>query len=533
VRAFANLRGWLLAASVLSTAACSGDSANGGAGNPDTGSGGTTVTGSGGSPANNPGGSGGSGSTVNPGSGGNIASGAGGTGGALGDGSTSTGGSGAIDRQPDGGGTAQSDAGDAGASVMPSADDLIAAPDGQDAAAGTLDAPTTLTAAITRIGAGHSIYLRGGSYAYAVQVTIARDNSGDDGQQKTIAPYQNEAPVLDFSSQPYGSSGNARGLQIEGSYWHVIGLEVMNSADNGIYVAGNSNVIEGCVVHGNHDTGLQLGRYASSATSQADWPSNNLILNCESYDNYDAPPGSGENADGFAAKLTVGTGNVFRGCVSHNNIDDGWDLYTKSDTGAIGGVTIDQCIAHHNGTLTDGTTNTNGDRNGFKLGGEKIAVAHTVTRSVAFANGKDGFTWNSNPGAIRLSNTLSIDNGASNYRFGDNSTQTQAVFTNNVSFRTASGGDDDKTIGTDAANSNCWLPNTNSKGLMVTAADFAHPLANPTIARKADGSIDFAPFALAGGSDLANAGAVPAGTLPFDAAAYYKDDPDLGAVETQ
>ncbi len=29
-----------------------------------------------------------------------------------------------------------------------------------------------------------------------------------------------------------------------------------------------------------------------------------------------------------------------RNCVSHHNIDDGWDLYTKSDTGPIGAITV-------------------------------------------------------------------------------------------------------------------------------------------------------------------------------------------------
>lgn len=450
--------------------------------------------------------------------------------GAGGQPSASQGGTGGA---PTGGtGPSPGGAGEGGSgAVTPTDDDLIATPDGQADAAGTLAAPTTLTAAITRIGAGHTIYLRAGTYSYNAQITIARDNSGTMAQPKTISAYQDEAPTLDFSSQPYGASSNPRGLQINGSYWHVIGLSVKGSADNGIYIAGNHNVIERCVTHGNRDTGLQLGREASS-TPQADWPSDNLILNCESYDNYDAPPGSGENADGFAAKLTTGPGNVFRGCVSHHNIDDGWDLYTKTDTGAIGGVTLDQCIAHHNGTLTDGTTNGNGDRNGFKLGGERIAVAHTVTRSIAFANGKDGFTWNSNPGAIRLSNTLSVDNGASNYRFGDNATPTQAVFTNNVSFRTSAGGDDDKHIGSDVANSNAWSPNQNAQAPAVSGADFAHPLANPSISRNADGSIDFSPFALAAGSNLINAGALPAGELPFDAT-YYVGDPDLGAVEAQ
>jgi hypothetical protein len=416
----------------------------------------------------------------------------------------------------------------------PQPGDLFVAPDGTDSAAGSQSEPTTLQTALTKVAAGHTIFVRAGTYELADQVTIERENSGQDGQPKQLFAYGDEKPVLDFSKEPYGKDSNARGLQINGSYWHIKGLTVFKAADNGIYVAGNHNVIENCVVHGNRDTGLQLGRYASSAETMADWPSDNLILNCESYDNYDAPPGGGENADGFAAKLTVGTGNVFRGCVSHNNIDDGWDLYTKTDSGAIGAVTIDQCVAHHNGTLTDGTTNANGDRNGFKLGGEDIAVGHIVARSVAFANGKDGFTWNSNPGAIHLSNTLAFDNTDGNYRFGDSSTMTQAVFTNNVSVWTkTSSTQSDKTAGDDADGSNCFWNKTASMskgGITVTAKDFAQPLDQAVVTRASDGSPDLSAFALAKDSPLINAGVVPAQPLPFPAS-YYKDAPDLGAVE--
>jgi hypothetical protein len=434
-------------------------------------------------------------------------------------------------------GPLSNDAGNAAPNLQ--AMDLVVSPDGKDSASGTQAEPTTLSAALTRVTPGHTIYVRAGKYTFDAQITIEQANSGTADQPKRLWAFGDDKPVLDFSAEPYGKDSNPRGLQINADHWHVKGLTVQGAADNGIYVAGKANVIENCIVHGNRDTGLQIGRSASSMTQLADWPSDNLILNCESYDNYDAPPGSGENADGFAAKLTVGTGNVFRGCVSHNNIDDGWDLYTKSDTGAIGPVTIDQCISYHNGTLTDGTTNSNGDRNGFKLGGESIAVAHVVTRSVAFGNGKNGFTWNSNPGAIRLSNTLAFDNAAGNYKFGDSSTTTQAVFTNNVSFwTTTSGVQSDKALGSDADSSNCWWTTSgsaaskNAKGLVVSAADFAAALDGAKVLRGADGSPDFTPFKLASGSDLIDAGALPAGALPFDPA-YYKGKPDLGAVESQ
>ena len=103
--------------------------------------------------------------------------------------------------------------------------------------------------------------------------------------------------------------------------------------------------------------------------------------------------------------------------MAHNNIDDGWDLYTKTDTGPIGPVTIEDSLAYDNGTLSNGGQAGNGDRNGYKLGGEDIAVNHIVRRSIAFDNGKHGFTYNSNPGTMTISNNLSIDNTERNFNF--------------------------------------------------------------------------------------------------------------------
>jgi hypothetical protein len=411
---------------------------------------------------------------------------------------------------------------------------LYASPDGKAGAVGSSSAPMELSAGLEALAAGDTLLLQTGTYAYSVQLTVAVGHSGQAGKEICLFAAPSAKPVMDFTGQPYASDGNPRGLEIDASYWHVRGLEVKGSADNGIYVAGNHNTIENCVTDKNRDTGLQIGRRANAA--QADWPADNLILNCESYDNYDLPPGGGENADGFACKLTAGPGNVFRGCVSHNNIDDGWDFYTKTDTGPIGPVTLDQCVAYGNGTLTNGTSNANGDRNGFKLGGADIAVAHLVTRCVAFANGKNGFTWNSNPGATRLANNLAFDNAEGNYNFGNSSTPTQAVFTNNLSFWTKAGAASDKYLGSDYQNSNCWWDkskgSTSAKSLVVAAADFATPLAAAKVARNPiTGAPDLSVFRLAASSKLRDAGVVPQGPLPFVPAAYYAGVPDLGAVE--
>ncbi len=380
----------------------------------------------------------------------------------------------------------------------PSTGALYVSPSGSASAAGTESAPTTLDSAIMRIGSGQTIYMRGGTYNYSTTIRIQPGNSGTASAKKNIVAYGSEIPVLNFSAMAESSTN--RGLAIDGDYWYVKGIIVEQAGDNGIFIGGDYNTIERCVTRKNHDSGLQLSRYDSSFTSISDWPSNNLILQCESYDNADS---TAENADGFACKLTTGPGNVFRGCVSHNNIDDGWDLYTKTDTGAIGPVTIEYCIAYNNGVLSDGSTSGSGDKNGFKLGGEDISVNHTVRYCIAFRNGKHGFTYNRNLGTITFSNNTSCYSAERNFNF-DGGT---SVFRNNLSLES---GDTDRILGSTLnPDYNCWWGDSgtiNTKGLVVTTADFAS-LTVGSIVFNSDGTLDYGNFLkLVSGSDLIGSG---------------------------
>lgn len=391
---------------------------------------------------------------------------------------------------------------------------LYVAPTGTDSNPGTLAAPTTLPKAIVTIAAGGTIFMRGGTYNYSAGVTIAYGNNGS----KRIEAYAGEVPDLNFSGQATADAN--RGLTINGNNWYIKGLTVERAGDNGIYLGGSNCTIELCTTQFNKDTGLQLGRYGSSATT-AQWPANNLILNCTSHDNQD--PGN-ENADGFACKLTTGSGNVFRGCISHHNIDDGWDFYAKTDTGPIGPVTLDGCVAYANGSLSNGSGSGSGDKNGFKLGGSGIAVAHVVRRCVAFNNGHHGFTDNDNPGPISVTNNTSFNNAVSNYSFREGGTH---VFTNNLSFQGVSS---DKTTGTLVSNSNVfWVSgaSSNGKGLVVSAADFVSVAAPSSVGRNSDNTPNLGNFlALATGSDLINAGVTASGIT------YSGSAPDLGARES-
>ncbi|WP_236567786.1 right-handed parallel beta-helix repeat-containing protein [Nocardiopsis sp. FR6] len=321
----------------------------------------------------------------------------------------------------DGGDTPPTDGG--GDTPPPSGDEFFVAPSGRDSASGTESDPTTLTSAIDRIEPGGTIYMRGGTYDFSGTVHIEPGNDGLPNDRNELFAHPGETPVLNFSAQSEDSSN--RGLANGGDWWHINGLVVERAGDNGILLGGDNNVIERVTSRYNRDTGLQLSRYTAGAP-RAEWPSNNLIVSSVSHDNADS---DGEDADGFAPKLTVGEGNVFRYTVAYNNIDDGYDLFTKSDTGPIGAVTIEHSLAFGNGSLSDGSQHSDGDRNGFKLGGSGIEVDHHIHHTIAFENGKHGFTYNSNPGTMTVSNNLSVGNQERNFQFDGGS----SVFRNNTS----------------------------------------------------------------------------------------------------
>ena len=331
--------------------------------------------------------------------------------------------------------------------------DLYVSPSGKSTAAGTQNAPMDLLTAINSISAGYTIWMEEGTYKayelYGAPIVIAESNSGAEGAYKTISSINGGTVTIDFSGM--AELGSNRGIVLDGSYWHFYDIDICNAGDNGMLLSGDNNIIELCQFYANHDSGLQISRYNTSADTIDLWPSNNLILNCTAFDNKDEA--TCENADGFAAKLTCGEGNVFDGCISYCNSDDGWDLYAKPATGSTGVVTIKNSVAFGNGKLTNGEGSANGDMNGFKLGGsnKQCPTPHVVTNCIAFNNGATGFTDNGNGGAVTLTNCTSVNNGmynAAKANYMCYRTSKDAAYTNLLSYAEKKTAATDQFLGT-------------------------------------------------------------------------------------
>ncbi len=379
---------------------------------------------------------------------------------------------------------------------------------GSDSNSGTSSSSAfaSLAYAVTKLSAGDVLYVSSGTYNESDSPIVIQTN-GSSSSPITISGSSSSRPVFYFDGN---ESSSNRGVVMDGNYWIWKNIVIENAGDNGMLLSGDNNTIQNCVFKGNHDTGLQLSRYNTSASSISQWPSNNYIVDCEAYDNCDS---DNEDADGFAAKLTCGTGNVFERCVSHHNIDDGWDLYTKSDTGPIGVVTFYDCVAHSNGTLSDGSASGSGDKNGYKLGSSSNTVNHILVGCVAFNNGKHGFTDNGNIGSIKFINLTSYNNGDYNYHTRDNASHT---FLNCISYQ-----GQDRIVGTASESHNALIDSDFDFDYTVSSSDF-ESLSPGSNADPCSGSF----LHLASSSAL-----IDAGSTSSYLESYVGSAPDLGAIE--
>lgn len=403
-------------------------------------------------------------------------------------------------------------------------------PDGTSKGDGSAKNPMDIYTAVKTAEAGDKILLTGGTYNLTSTLTVERgiDGTAEAPIYLMADPSAAERPVFNFG-------GKCAGMVIAGDYWYFQGFDVTKSANGqkGIQLSGSNDTLDQIHTYRNGNTGIQVSRYLNTDTFE-DWPANNTILNCTSFLNADS---GYEDADGFAAKLTVGEGNVFDGCIAAYNADDGWDLFAKVETGAIGSVTIQNSVAYMNGYDLDANGNIidAGNGNGFKMGGSSITGKHQLINSVAFANKAKGIDSNSCPD-IKVTNSTSFNNGSFNVALYTNDAANTAFTANGIiSYRNDGGVDDQfKLKGTQVESdvygtanyymiggvsinsegstvSDSWFTSVDSAAAIGSGMTSASTDLIAGITRNADGTINMNGFLTLSSSAAANTGAVVSG----------------------
>ncbi|MET7652869.1 right-handed parallel beta-helix repeat-containing protein [Streptomyces sp. NPDC005486] len=343
---------------------------------------------------------------------------------------------------------------------------------GAEAASPTVTVSTTaqLESAVRNAVAGAVIQVRGGTYYPTA--TLKSTASGTVLDRITLQAYGSEKVRIDGSKLPAGSwlAG------IHGSYWTVQNLTFRSSPAQGLVITSSTGgIFKNLVTGDNGDTGFTL---------RGDNTVNNLVQNLDSSGNYDAA-GHGRNADGIAIKFGSGSGNRITGARLYDNSDDGLDLWQFSTP-----VTIEHSWAFGNGKNRWSDSAFEGNGNGFKLGGGGVSVAHLVEDNAAWDNALNGFTENSNTGAIVLNRNTAYANIEAGFYF----TTGRARLARNLAVGDKAGPDKLGSSAGSAANS--WDGGVGTPAFVSTDATTAYG------ARKADGSLPATAFLTTGSTAI-------------------------------
>ncbi|MFE7898585.1 chondroitinase-B domain-containing protein [Streptomyces sp. NPDC057424] len=292
---------------------------------------------------------------------------------------------------------------------------LAALPTQAQAATVVVSNSSDLSSALKNATPGTVIQVRGGTYHPSA--TLQSTANGTSSSPITLTPYGSETVKIDGSNLPAGSWI----FKLTADYWNVSGITFQNSPD--------SAVVCGSCTGTNWNNIKTINGGDSGFTLTGDGTVNNTVKNIDSYGHYDAA-NHGENADGIAVKYGSGTGNRITGARLFNNSDDGIDLWSFSSP-----VTIEHTWAFGNGKNRWADSAFAGDGNGYKLGGDGEVVAHVVNNSAAWDNTGNGFTENSNRGAIVINRTTAYANAKWGYYFATGS----ARLGKNLAVRNGSG----------------------------------------------------------------------------------------------
>lgn len=327
---------------------------------------------------------------------------------------------------------------------------IYVAPQGDDAAAGTIDAPlATLPAAYRLTEGGDTVCFRGGTYnvtdsqvmkikgVYAF--VFALEKAGTAEHRTCYMGYPGERPVFDFSALMLDGRHRFAAFYLGADYVHLRNFDIV-----GVPVRIKGHTQSECVSarRGSHcivediamHDGMAIGYYQKRG-------SHNLVVDCDAYNNYDdySEGPYGGNVDGFGCHVfdTFEVGNVFRRCRAWRNSDDGFDLISCAAP-----VEIDHCMAFYNGYCPSSnpadTVNfvSAGDGNGFKAGGwgmnkrktkcPDVCPSHYIHHSLAYRNKAHGFYANHHLAGNTWENNTSCGN-RSNYNMLNRKNTIEAI----------------------------------------------------------------------------------------------------------
>lgn len=241
--------------------------------------------------------------------------------------------------------------------------------------------PCSLATALSKLKAGDTLFLKGGTYSLSMnglkRVTISKD--GTASNPIIIESYPGEKAIIEGSSlSPYINEERKYGsIQLSGDYIKFRKIEIRNMPEKGIYINANHVTVEGCIIHHNGLSGIN----ASSVTGVS--IRNNIVHHNSDYSlginkwNYD----NGDNADGISTSNCQSA--IIENNTVYNNSDDGIDCWGSNNT------LMRYNKSYSNGMLSDGSKAGKGNGKGIKTGG-KNSRNNTASFNLVWNNYSSG-----------------------------------------------------------------------------------------------------------------------------------------------
>lgn len=244
----------------------------------------------------------------------------------------------------------------------------------------TEPSPCTIQTAISQVVAGDVVFLRGGTYF--VTANLRFDKSGTSGNPIIFESYPGETAIFDGAQLPINSWAE---LVVTGNYQHFRSLRIRNFPKRGMEINASNIVVEGCEVHDNKLSGIQILS-----------GSNNIIQHNTVYSNSDvgltgAPYNDGGNANGIAA--TNGSNHQILNNLVYLNSDDNIDTFKA----------IDARVAYN--VVHSAGTGPNGEGHGIKAGGPPPNTGTIVEYNLAYSNKAAGINTNTGDNITMRYNT--------------------------------------------------------------------------------------------------------------------------------
>lgn len=261
-------------------------------------------------------------------------------------------------------------------------------PNGSDNNPGTFNLPwRTIGKAASMVEPGDILYIRGGIYYEAVRF----NTSGTISMPIRITAYPGENPIMDGGNTIPGEGGGL--LSIWGNYIYASGIEVRNSAYDGIQVLGNYDVVDKMYVHHCQKKGILINRGQYSTVK------NNLIWRNSVLNEYG-------HSDTWSSGITAGRDGVSYATILHNTVWENWgqgiNTYEADHTVIEDNIIHDNfasniyihdatnILCQRNFIYTDPTSYVfpYGDHNGIMMGDERDTPSANITiiNNISFGN---------------------------------------------------------------------------------------------------------------------------------------------------